>query len=176
MQVVYDARQMSVIDGGMIDVALFGLFGFSIMAVAGWLRLRKLHEQRTLVQPTTLGVAMMSIMAVLPPIYLLYAAVETGLWRSDYTSHRYEVLEGCVNNFDETVQSDHDLGVDTFDLDGRRFTLSDSGWRVGYHVSHHHGSPIQDGAHLRVFASGDRLLRIELLDGGCGNVSTETAT
>jgi hypothetical protein len=110
---------------------------------------------------------MFSLAAVLQLSYLLFAVVETALWRYDYGSHRYEVIDGCVEDFEETVQTDHDLGVGTFELKGHRFVLSDSGWRVGYHTSHHHGSPMQGGAHLRVYADGPRLLRIELLDGGC---------
>jgi hypothetical protein len=57
--------------------------------------------------------------------------------------------------------------VDAFVLSGHHFKLSDSDWRLAYHVSHHHGSPIQAGAPLRVFANGSRLLRIDISQGGC---------
>ena len=110
---------------------------------------------------------MLTAMAVAYLGYLAFAAVEDAVWTSDYAQHRYEVLDGCVHDFAEVVQPDHDLGVDTFTLSGRHFRLSDSGWRLGYHVSHHHGSPIQENTHLRVFASGPRLLKIDVLPSGC---------
>ena len=106
-------------------------------------------------------------MAVAMTGYLAFACIEDGLWALDYVSHRYEVLDGCVRSFGETVEADHDLGTDTFTLNGRDFRLSDSGWRLGYHVSNHHGSPIHENAHLRVFANGPRLLKIDVLSGGC---------
>ena len=109
----------------------------------------------------------MTAIAVASVGYLGFAVAEDWLWASDYAGHRYEVLDGCVHDFDEAVQTDHDLGVDTFTLNGRHFRLSDSGWRLGYHVSHHHGSPIRENARLHVFANGPRLLKIDVLSNGC---------
>jgi hypothetical protein len=167
-RIVYDALTMPVADLSMISIAVFGSIGFAAMAAASWVQLRKKPSRRS-EDPTMEMMArvLMTLMAAVEVGYLFYSGVQTVRWRYDYARHRYVVLDGCVAQFREKVQSDHDLGVDDFSLQGRSFRLSDSSWRVGYHLSHHHGSPIEEGVHLRVFARGQRLLRIEVVPTPC---------
>jgi hypothetical protein len=169
-QIVYDALTMPVIDPGMINVVMFGSVAFSAIAAASWIGLRAKKSRRSSedLSNEMMGRGMITLMASGAVGFLIYAGVQTAAWRYDYTHRHYVVLDGCVTQFAETLQSDHDLGVDDFTLQGRPFKLSDSGWRSGYHLSHHHGTPLQEGVHLRAFAQGPRLLRIELVPIPCG--------
>ena len=154
---------MPVIDGGMVLVACFGLIAYSTVAFFAWIRRHSRAHHLTLTGFTQREISpwFATAIAILPLGYLTFAVIEEALWSFDYSTRQYEVIDGCVRGFREVIQTDHDLGVDTFNLNGHSFRLSDSGWRIGYHVSHHHGSPIQEGSHLRVFANGPRLLRID---------------
>jgi hypothetical protein len=165
---VYDALTMPVVDPAMVAVALSGAAVFTAVAAASWFQLRRRRRRRSEDSSKELmarGVA--TIMAAAVIGFLVYAGFQTVLWRYDYEHHRYVILDGCVAQFSERVQSDHDLGVDDFTLQGRAFRLSDSGWRMGYHRSHHRGSPIEEGVHLRAFAQGPQLLRIEAIPTRC---------
>lgn len=167
-RLVYDALTMPVVEPGMITVALFGSVAYIAVAAASWAQLRKRPPRRSVDAPKEMMArGVITLMAAGVVGFLIYAGFETVRWRYDYAHHRYVVLDGCVAQFSETVHSDHDLGVDDFTLGGRAFRLSDSGWRVGYHLSHHHGSPIEEGVHLRAFAHGPRLLRIEVVPAPC---------
>jgi hypothetical protein len=161
-RVLYDALAMPVVDPGMVGIGLFVFMGFSAVAVASW---RK--PSRGLTQNDLMRRAISALVATAMLVFLTYAGVQTIIWRYNYTHHHFAVLDGCVTDFEEAAQSDHDLGVDDFMLQGHPFRLSDSGWRVGYHRSHHHGSPLQDGVHLRAFANGGSLLRIEQIRSAC---------
>ena len=167
-RLVYDALTMPVVDPGMLSVALFGSVAFTAVAAAGWAQLRRRPIRRNEDPSKEMMVrGVITVMAAAAVGFLAYAGFQTVRWRYDYAHHQYVVLDGCVAQFSETVQSDHDLGVDDFTIQGRAFKLSDSGWRVGYHLSHHHGSPIEEGVHLRAFARGPQLLRIEVIPTPC---------
>jgi hypothetical protein len=175
-QIVYDALSMPVIDPRMISVAVFGSVAFSAVAVASWIGLRAKKSRRSSedLSKEMMGRGIITLMAAGAVGFLIYAGVQTAVWRYHYTHRHYVFLDGCVTQFEETVQADHDLGVDDFTLQGRSFKLSDSGWRAGYHLSHHHGSPVQEGVHLRAFAQGSHLLRIELVPIPCGAPALKT--
>ncbi|MDB5492718.1 MAG: hypothetical protein JWP86_55 [Phenylobacterium sp.] len=167
-QVIYDALTLPVVDPSMISVALFGSLMFSAIAVVSWVRLGRRSAQRGADRSREMmACGVITLMALGGLGFLTYSGVETLVWRYDYAHHQYAVLDGCVAQFHEAVHPDHDLGVDHFTLQGHPFALSDSGWRVGYHFSRHHGSPIENGVHLRAFAQGQRLLRIEVLTPPC---------
>lgn len=155
---IFDAGSMSVIDSGMIFVSSFGAIAYSAVAVFAW------SNPGSRSYRSRWGI---TAFAMLPIAYLAFSAIAEALWSFEYATRQYTIIDGCVRHFREVVQTDHDLGVDTFQLDGHSFRLSDSGWRVGYHISHHHGSPIAEGAHLRVFANGPRLLRIDVSSERC---------
>jgi hypothetical protein len=173
--VVYDALTMPVFDPGMVFVGFFTSVAFSIVAVVAWIHFRanRAHRSRTDLPKEIQARVATTLMAVGAVGILIYGGVQTTFWRYEYTHHQYAVLDGCIAHFEETVHSDHDLGVDDFTLQGRAFRVSDSGWRVGYHLSHHHGSPLQEGVHLRAFAHGSRLLRIELISDPCRSLGKE---
>jgi len=168
-QTIYDASAMWAVAPSTVAVTTFGVVAFSTMAALGWRQVRPatVRDGTMSDPPRILAVLAFSAMSAFSIGYLAFAGIEDLLWKTDYANHRYEVLDGCVRDFSEEVQTSHDLGVDTFTVDGRAFRLSDSDWRLGYHLSHHHGSPIEEGTHLRVFANGPNLLRIDVLSTGC---------
>ncbi len=168
-ETIYDAGTMVAVDRSMVVAACFGTIAFSTIAAFAWRRWRLMPKREARFSLSqTLGPPLgMSAMAIAALGYLAFAAIEDALWASDYAARRYEIIDGCVRHFNELVETDHDLGVDTFSLNGRQFKLSDSQWRLGYHVSHHRGSPIHENTHLRVFANGSRLLRIDVSPDEC---------
>ena len=171
-RLIYDALAMPVVDPVMVGIGLFVFVGFSAMAVASWR-----NPSRGSGTNAAMRRAISTLVAMGMLVFLIYAGVQTVVWRYNYTHRHFAVLDGCVTAFEEVVQSDHDLGVDQFMLQGHPFRLSDSGWRVGYHRSHHHGSPLHEGVHLRAFANGGSLLRIEQIGSGCtGGGSAQRAS
>jgi hypothetical protein len=167
--IIYDAVTMPVVDHSMLFVAVFGAVGFSTVSVICWRKSGKAlvrdSGKNVLEIMRFAGIQAFIVLALIG--YLTYSIIQTIIWRYDYIQHHYEILEGCVTQFSEHMEPDRDLGTDDFMLQGHPFRLSDSGWRTGYNVSHHHGSPIREGARLSVFAHGDNLLRIELLPNPC---------
>jgi hypothetical protein len=164
-QTIYDAATMGAVDSSEMMIVAFIALGFSAMAINLWLRARSTPKRAlSPKQPPLFTAAGVAIAAI---IYLIFALFQDFAWASDDTHHRYEILDGCVHDFHEAFQPDHDLSVDTFKLNRHPFKLSDSGWRLGYHRSHHHGSPIAENVHLRVFASGSRMLRIDVFSAKC---------
>ena len=148
-----------------------GLFAVSIgtcIAVFNWSMFRTGKRRITVfgAQKTTNPFAP-ALIALVAGGYLAYRAIQLEVWRIDYQQGRYELVDGCVKDFKEMVERDHDLGTDTFRVNERRFILSDSGWRLGYHKSWHRGSTIQPNAHVRLAAENGQLLRIDIYKGGC---------
>jgi hypothetical protein len=161
---IYDVRSTPD-DSGMLTVGVFAIVLFGTAAAAGWKRstdrIYSKGERRDR------SFVLFAVVALLGATYLLYRFAQLSLWQSDLESRRYVLIDGCVRDFSEELQREGLLGVDHFTLGDRRFTLSDSGWRLGYHLSHAHGSPIGPNAHLKVAAAGRQLLRIEIYPEAC---------
>jgi hypothetical protein len=166
---IYDAGTMGAVDQWTFVSMFCWAAALSAALFFWWRRLWKLPKT-TIREDLYRHVAPLVWTAVIAAAsfsYLAFIIVAQAVWSFDYSHHRYDTLDGCVENFTEVVEIERKLAVDTFTLNGRRFSLSDSGWRLGYHVSHRFGSPISEGARVRAFANGSRLLKIEVAPNGC---------
>jgi hypothetical protein len=153
--------------GPMFVVGIFVSAIFGALALLSWRSLRGKGEQNATFAKrlAPLQIALGLMVSVGMASYLLWRAGLLGVRALDYDLRRYEILDGCVSDFSER-QWDR-LTIDSFSLGGRRFEFSDSGWTLGYDIPHSQGSPISENAHLRIFASGRAMLRIDFFPGPC---------
>lgn len=166
--IVYDAQSMGALVGveaGFPFVLTVFFGGFFLYALVWGLRTpaEGLIERSSRLLPAFGAMAILLAGAG----WWTFGVVQDRVWAQELAMGRFEKLDGCVSNFTEDVNPDHDIGTDTFTLVGRPFRISDNVWQLGYHTSRHHGSPIGPDSHLLVYANGSRMLRIELLPAGC---------
>jgi hypothetical protein len=156
-------------DGAMLFGMILSIVIFGFSAAYSWatVRSKRTRFRRVDLNGDYLRAYITTIVCAGAVLELTWRTVELTIWKLDYEYGHYITLEGCVQDFNEVVQQEHDLGVDEFTLVGHKFKISDSQWRLGFHTSRHHGSPIDEGVHLRVFASGDHMLRIDVLRQSC---------
>jgi hypothetical protein len=166
--IIYDAQSM----GALIGVeAGFPLIPANLAAVfcLGALLWGLKTPAESLIDRCSRLLPAFGAMAILLLVigWWVFGLVKDRQWAQELATGRFEKLNGCVRDFTEYVNPDHDIGTDTFTLNGRPFQISDNVWQLGYHTSYHHGSPIGPNTHLLVYANGSRMLRIEVLTAGC---------
>jgi hypothetical protein len=69
----------------------------------------------------------------------------------------YEVAEGPVTNYANNGRS-----VESFSVNGHRFSYSDYIATSGFHTTAGHGGPIREGLYVRITYSNDQILRLEI--------------
>jgi len=82
--------------------------------------------------------------------------------RNAYTRGEYSVVEGTVTNFHPMPYSGHEL--ETFSVNGIRFSYSDYVLIPCFNNTASHGGPIRDGLHVRLAYSGDCILKLEIAE------------
>lgn len=75
----------------------------------------------------------------------------------------YSQVDGEVLRFTPAVPSRGSL-LESFSVGSRRYSYDPSGSSTGYHVGQAHGSPIQDGIHVRIADVDGEIARLELGD------------
>jgi hypothetical protein len=78
---------------------------------------------------------------------------------SDLRAGRYSVVEGPVTDFVPMPFTGHAL--ESFTVNGRRFSYSDFVVTSGFHNTASHGGPIREGLYVRISYSGNLILRLE---------------
>jgi hypothetical protein len=77
-----------------------------------------------------------------------------------YETHDYLVVEGSVEDFQPMPYNGHQ--DECFSVRGQQFCYSDYGIMSGFHQSASHGGPIRAGLPVRVFYSGNTILRLDV--------------
>jgi hypothetical protein len=79
---------------------------------------------------------------------------------SDLREGRYSVVEGPVTDFVPMPYEGHAL--ESFTVNGRRFSYSDYSMTAAFRNTASHGGPIREGLNVRVTYSGNLILRLEV--------------
>ena len=86
-----------------------------------------------------------------------YSATKTAL-----ATGGYSVVEGRVADFDPMPYQGHKM--ESFTVNGRRFTYSDFIETTGFHNAASRGGPIREGLYVRVSHIGNLILKLEIAD------------
>lgn len=70
------------------------------------------------------------------------------------------IAEGPVTNFIPMPYTGHSM--ESFTLNGHRFSYSDYVVTSGFHNTISHGGPIHEGLYVRITYSGNSILRLEI--------------
>jgi hypothetical protein len=79
---------------------------------------------------------------------------------SDLREGRYSVVEGPVTDFIPMPYEGHAL--ESFTVNGHRFSYSDNIMTAGFRNTASHGGPIREGLYVRISYSGNLILRLEV--------------
>jgi hypothetical protein len=105
--------------------------------------------------------------------FFLFALMWTGgTFASTYWQYReataalrdgnYAIVEGPVTNFVPMPYTGH--AMESFLVQGHRFSYSDYVVTIGFHNTASHGGPIRGGLYVRVTYAEDYILRLEVAD------------
>jgi hypothetical protein len=109
--------------------------------------------------------------AIHPYLYLAFACVWTLVaffatygqyrhMRNALETGRYVTIEGTVRNFVPMPVTGHSM--ETFEIDGRRYSYSDYVVTAGFNNTQSHGGPIREGLHVRIADVGGHIARLEI--------------
>jgi hypothetical protein len=77
----------------------------------------------------------------------------------------FNVVEGIVTDFSPTARAG------SFVVAGRKFSYSRYGMTGGFSIENSKGRPLENGIHVRVTHTGNRILRLEIARGARGDKS-----
>jgi hypothetical protein len=72
----------------------------------------------------------------------------------------YGVIEGQISDFVPMPYGGHSM--ESFAVEGHRFSYSDYVVTAGFHNTASHGGPIRDGLYVRIFYVGNLILRLQV--------------
>jgi hypothetical protein len=76
------------------------------------------------------------------------------------SSGNYSIVEGKVADFHPMPRTGHSM--ESFTVDGKRFSYADNVVTAGFHNAALHGGPIRDGLYVRIAYVDDLILRLEI--------------
>jgi hypothetical protein len=159
---VFDAAEQGYSASGFVYI------GLTLMALGALMVFRPALMQRLLPRG-----AQGRARVIFSRLYLGFACAWTlAAFVATYTDHRnaqtaladgrYEIVEGTVQDFVPMPYEGHAL--ESFSVNGRRFSYSDYVASAGFRQTTAHGGPIREGLRVRVTHAGNVILRLEVAE------------